>query len=194
MLSWRGCFTNKLKVVEMFRVRVSQSIAAAVVAVEEDDDNDVVVAGDFDTSFDTSEILPHDESRSPLPLSEAQNRLDDSVRFMLQSASDLNGKLPVPKNYRSVSQQNNSRAGNLDSSFESNPDDVVRIRVPYKKSHSTSPPPMAMASSAALSSDLMRYDGNRVRIPVNYVSPLTTPTNSPPEKIGSSSTTRNSVR
>lgn len=44
MLSWRGCFTNKLKVVEMFRVRVSQSIAAAVVAVEEDDDNEACAA------------------------------------------------------------------------------------------------------------------------------------------------------
>ena len=56
----------------------------------DDDDDDVV----FDASFDTSDIiLPHDaalrsttfhDSRSPLPLSEAQNRLDDSVRFMLQ--------------------------------------------------------------------------------------------------------------
>ncbi len=56
---------------------------------DDDDDNDVVVGGDFDTSFDTSEILPNDDSRSPLPLSEAHHRLDDSVRFMLQSASDL---------------------------------------------------------------------------------------------------------
>ena len=155
---------------------------------DDDDDNDVVgVGGDFDTSFDTSEILPHDESRSPLPLSEAHHRLDDSVRFMLQSASDLNGKLPgASKSYRSVSAQNNlttSRGANLDSSFESNPEDVVRIRVPYNKSQSTSPPPLKTPVSA--STDLPRYDGNRVRIPVNYVSPLTTPTNSPPEKIGS---------
>lgn len=155
-----------------------------------------MVAGDFDTSFDTSDIIPHDgvrsstfyDSRSPIPLSEAQNRLDDSVRFMLQSASDLNGQ-PLTKSAshsgsRSVSQQNNfvsPPSGILDSSFESNPGDVVRIRVPYKKSSSASPSSSSAMASAA---DLPRYEGNKILITVNH-SPLTTPTNSPPDRMGS---------
>ena len=163
---------------------------------DEDDDNDVIVAGDFDTSFDTSDIIPHDgvrsstfyDSRSPIPLSEAQNRLEDSVRFMLQSASDLNGQ-PLTKSAshsgsRSVSQQNNfvsPPSGILDSSFESNPGDVVRIRVPYKKSSSASPSSSSAMASAA---DLPRYEGNKILITVNH-SPLTTPTNSPPDRLGS---------
>lgn len=161
----------------------------------------MVVAGDFDTSFDTSDIIPHDgghiyDSRSPLPPSEAASRLDDTVHFMLQSALDLNGKSSSVAPSRSsgsrcVSQQNNivsHHRGDLDCSFESNPEDVVRIRVPYKKAHSTSP-----TSHPPLSSEILQFDVNRVRIPVNYVSPLTTPTNSPPDRLGSP-TKRNSAR
>jgi hypothetical protein len=97
----------------------------------------------------------------------------------------LNGKYdgsvapPSRSGSRCVSQQNNffSHGGVLDSSFESNPGDVVRIRVPYKKSNSTSPT-SAMA-------DLPRYEGNKILITVNHSS-LTTPTNSPTEHVASS--------
>ncbi|CAB4062268.1 USP6NL [Lepeophtheirus salmonis] len=125
---------------------------------------------------------------SPLPPSEAQTKLDESLRLMLHTASLNNGldkvetfskpkkrKRSTSKSYRT--HNNNKREGSSPlPKVLSSEGDVVRIHVPYDhNSHinsnsscstsphsnyvSSPPPPSSLTST--------RYEGNKVLIPVN---------------------------
>lgn len=135
-------------------------------------------------------------SRSPLPPSDAQDRLDDSVRMML-AAADLNGKAAM----NTSSASNTSSSGGalktaagggdsskrysygMDSSFEgglgggdsgSIRSDVVRIKVPYNKEDAEAFKLRSSASNTANSSSSIaphppaRYEGNKIFITVNH--------------------------
>lgn len=158
---------------------------------------------DFDTSFDTSDIIPNNGDdifddidddddvivggKSPLPPSVAQDRLDDSVRLMLQTAADIghngDGRRTATSEYKRRSQHSDSpsyRTNKMDTSFESYfggsversaSSDVLRIRVPYCNSSSTTDHHAGASRHLKVGDkqpDNFSYDGNKIRITVNH--------------------------
>jgi len=100
------------------------------------------------------------QAKSPAPLSEAENLLDESMRYLLKSASDLNGGQSALSGATSRSTSRNnyfSTGGMLDSSFESTSGEVLRIYVPYASSNST---PAGQNETP----DRLRYEGDKVFI------------------------------
>ena len=103
-----------------------------------------------------------DGSASSLATSEAQERLDESVRLMLETA-DLNGGGNGESVMNTSANSASSRQlRNLDTSYDSQAStrsDVVRIRVPYNKED---------AVAAKQKGTSPHYDGNKIRINVNH--------------------------
>jgi len=90
-------------------------------------------------------------SKSPFSSSDAVEILDESMRFLLKSASDLNG---VHSGQSGATTDNYySSGGMLDASFDSTSGEVLRIYVPYTASTRETQRP-----------DHPRYEGDKVLI------------------------------
>ncbi len=83
------------------------------------------------------------------------------MRYLLKSASDLNGGQSARSGATSRSTSRNnyfSTGGMLDSSFESTSGDVLRIYVPYTPANSTP------SAGQSVTPDHLRYEGDKVFI------------------------------